>query len=212
MISFRSIPVDFFKRQPSGITNDFHCIVCNISINIVSQVSSELFSNTKLMSCNKIFFVPVLLIRIRNWTGSDPHNFAGSCGIQGIRIRPIGIGFNSKQMKKLRKYNIFLENINMLCKILKIKTHLALMRKVKHCELAVVWQKLKKSSDFTKCVKLGVGRIRMRIGIVLMLFRIRILIWIGINMKIWFRIGIKTMPIHNTVYTIPVPYRIYSDT
>jgi hypothetical protein len=120
MTSFRSIPVDFFKRQPSGITNDFHCIVCNISINTVNQVSLELF-------------IQVLWIRIRNRTGSDPHNFAGSCGIQSIRIRPTGIGFNSKQMKKLRKYNIFLENINMLCKILKIMTNLTLTSKIKHC-------------------------------------------------------------------------------
>ncbi len=56
------------------------------------------------------------------------------------------------------------------------------------------------------------GRIRMSIGIVVMPIQIRIWIWIGINMEIWFRIGIKTMPIHNTVNTISVSYRIYSDT
>jgi hypothetical protein len=61
------------------------------------------------------------------------------------------------------------------------------------------------------------GRIRMWIGIVLMLIRI----CIGINVEIRIRIGIKTMPIHNTVFFVfflltdnlfcydgGVPYRI----
>jgi hypothetical protein len=38
----------------------------------------------------------------------------------------------------------------------------------------------------------------MRIGIVLMPFRIRI--WIGNNMEIQILIGIKTLPIRNTGY------------
>ncbi len=39
----------------------------------------------------------------------------------------------------------------------------------------------------------------MCIGIVLMPVRIRIRKWIGTKMEILIRIGIKTMPIHNTV-------------
>jgi hypothetical protein len=132
MTSFRSIPVDFFKRQPSGITNDFHCIVCNISINIVNQVSSELFSNTKLMSCNQIFYTSVVD------PDPEPDRVGSAYRACRSRIRPTWIGINSKQMKKWRKFNIFPENINMLCKILKIVTHLTLTRKIKHCKLAVV--------------------------------------------------------------------------
>ncbi len=44
------------------------------------------------------------------------------------------------------------------------------------------------------------GRIRMKIGIVLILLRIRVRIWIGIDKEICIRNGIKTMPIHNTVF------------
>jgi hypothetical protein len=41
------------------------------------------------------------------------------------------------------------------------------------------------------------GRVRMRIGIILMLIRILILNLDGISMEIRFRVGIKLMPIHN---------------
>ncbi len=41
------------------------------------------------------------------------------------------------------------------------------------------------------------GRIRMRKGIILMPIRIRVRIWVGINMEIRIRVGIKTMPIHD---------------
>jgi hypothetical protein len=42
------------------------------------------------------------------------------------------------------------------------------------------------------------GRIRIRIGIILMPIGIRIQIWISISKEILIQIGIKTMPIHNT--------------
>ncbi len=63
--------------------------------------------------------------------------------------------------------------------------------------------KSKINFDFPTCVKLWVGS---ALGSALFFMPIRNRAWISINMEIWIRIGIKTMPIHNTVSEYTVPY------
>jgi hypothetical protein len=70
--------------------------------------------------------------------------------IQGmpIRIRPVQIGINSTFQACF--FLLFPEKFNMLPKI---KTTLSLIRKEKHCKLALLWIK---HTHFPTCVKLGV--------------------------------------------------------
>jgi hypothetical protein len=78
-----------------------------------------------------------------NVKDSDPEpdrvGSASFCRIRieiGIQGKPIRIDIDSKQTKKF--INFFLENFNMLAKIVKIVTHLTLIRKTKHCKLAML--------------------------------------------------------------------------
>jgi hypothetical protein len=133
------------------------------------------------------------------WIGSDLHHFDGS----GSDRHPGHADpdpadpdrYQFQAYEKVDKGNFFPQNFNIPVlskKILKIMTHLTLMRKIKQCK--AVTKKNKKFLFFNMCKTWG--RIRTRIGIVLMPIRIRI----GINMAIWIRIriGVRTLPIHNT--------------
>ncbi len=68
---------------------------------------------------------------------------------------PILISINSENMNVLP----FHENFTMLSKILKIMTHMPLVRKGKQCKLALLWIKVK-IPFFNMCKKTW-GRIRM---------------------------------------------------
>ncbi len=88
----------------------------------------------------------------------------------------------------------FLENFNILAKILKISTHLILMRKINIVSQCCALKFFLTNLIFQHVSNLG---FRTRIGIV---FACPDPDLDGINMEIRFRImiGIKTMPIHNT--------------
>ncbi len=109
-------------------------------------------------------------------------------------------GYQFQANRKVAKLNYFPDNFNMLSKILKMWTHLILMRKVKLHTLT----KVGKNYCFLKCVNLGVGFMLEDRNWFFMPIRIWILIWIGINMDIRIRIGIKTIAIHNTACTVIV--------
>jgi hypothetical protein len=107
----------------------------------------------KTSNCGRIFFIrlgngkgfvinAVLLI----WIRPGSHRFAGS-GSGLVDWHP---GHSDPD-----RYQ-FQENVIMLSKILKIMTHLTLMRKIEHGKLAMLRLKVKKNkSDFPICVKLS---------------------------------------------------------
>ncbi len=102
-------------------------------------------------------YAAVLWIRIR--IGSDPHHFAESGSGSASRICQTGSGRSgSVSVPSTYVYYFFHENFNMLSEILKIITHLQLMRKEKNCKLALLWIKVKKLPlCFPTCVTYGVG-------------------------------------------------------
>ncbi len=99
--------------------------------------------------------IAVLWIRIR----SDPHHFAGSGSESASRALRSGSGrLGSVSTLNTCIFYFFHENFKILSKIHKIMTQLPLMGKEKHCQLALLWIKVKKLlANFQTCVKLGLG-------------------------------------------------------
>ncbi len=97
---------------------------------------------------NRIYFFTVCMDKVESETSinvkdSDPEpdrvGSASFCRVRieiGIKGKPIRNVIDSMQTKKF--INSFLENFNMLAKIVKIVTNLPLTRKTKHCKLAML--------------------------------------------------------------------------
>ncbi len=141
------------------------------------------FDNLKRQTIIKsVLWIPI---------GSDPHHFSGSGSGSASRACRSGSGL----VPRTCMFDFLPENFNMLSKILNNMTPLPLLRKEKHCELALLWTNVIFFAYLCTCNKCKTwGRIR----IILMPIRIRIWIGIKIEIRIRIRIGIKPMPIHNT--------------
>jgi hypothetical protein len=111
--------------------------------------------------------------------GSDPHHFAGfvsrsgSASSKGCQSGSVSIPSTCIFLFFSEKFQYAVKNT-----VLKIVTHLPLIRKEKHCEIGIALNK-KKFALLSKMCK-TLGRIHMRISIGFMPIRIRIWIWIGI--------------------------------
>jgi len=162
-------PIRFFAKFLVRIRRLFRKFPC-----VLFSIQFLYGSGNMIYISLKCKMNPVLCIRIR--IGSDPHYF--------FRIRT---GINSKTIPNTYIFYFFTEHFSMLSKILKIMTSLPLMRKEKHCKLALLWMKVKFFRYFQTCVKLKVGSSCGSAST-----------WKFVSGS---RTVIKTMPIYNTGWT-----------